>query len=153
MFISKYLSFIAFNICVYFEMNICNSIELGTATKKQFEYVFSPYFLVHSQIFFVTCIQSSKSTVFIISLSAIFHTIDDILILQKGFNFHFSMPVSLVQWRGKTGVFYDKFQVFFNSSVSCSIVAPSYASICGKVCFTKLQNFILISFFGGILLS
>ena len=63
------------------------------------------------------------------------------------------MPVSLVQWRGKTGVFYDKFQVFFNSPISCSIVAPSYASICGKVCFTKLQNFILISFLGGILLS
>ena len=46
--------------------------------------------LVHTSLFivryfFIVCIRSSKSAVFKISLSAIFHTIDDFLILQEGF--------------------------------------------------------------------
>ena len=45
-------------------------------------------------------------------------------------NFLFSMSVSLVQWHGETGIFYGRFQVFFNSSACCSVVAPSHASDC-----------------------
>ena len=63
------------------------------------------------------------------------------------------MPVSLVQWNGEIGVFYGKFEVFFNSSNCCSVAAPSYASICHYFCFTKLLTLILITFFSGILLS
>ena len=59
------------------------------------------------------------------------------------------MPVSLVQWLGKIGVFYGNFQVFFNSSVCCSVVAPSYPFICHNFCFTKLLTLVLISFFTG----
>ena len=114
--------------------------------------------LVHISLFivryfFVVCIRSSKSVVFKISLSAIFHRIDDFLIFPEGSNFRFSMPVSLVQWRGEIGIFYGKSQVFFNSSTCCSVVGPSYASICHNFCFTKLLTLILISFFSGILLS
>ena len=63
------------------------------------------------------------------------------------------MPVSLVEWCGEKGVFYDKFQVFFNSSTCCSVVVPPYESICHNFCFTKLLTLISISFFSGILLS
>ena len=63
------------------------------------------------------------------------------------------MPVSLVQWRGEIGVFYNKFKVFFNSSTCCSVAAPSYAFICHNVCLTKLLTLILITLFSGILLS
>ena len=63
------------------------------------------------------------------------------------------MPVTLIQWRGVIGVFYGKFQVFFNSSSCCSVAALSYASICHNFCFTKLLTLISISFFSGILLS
>ena len=63
------------------------------------------------------------------------------------------MPVSLAQWRGEVGIFYGKSQVFFNSSTCCSVVAPSCASICHNLCFTKLLTLFLISFFSGILLS
>ena len=66
---------------------------------------------------------------------------------------HFSMPVSLVQWRGEIGVYSGKFQVFFNSSTCCSVAALSYASISHNFCFTKLLALILITFFSGILLS
>ena len=46
--------------------------------------------LIHIFLFivrcsFVVCISSSKLAVFKISLSAIFHTIDDFLIFQEGF--------------------------------------------------------------------
>ena len=57
------------------------------------------------------------------------------------------MPVSLVQWRGKIGAFYVKFQVFFNSSTCYSVAAPSYASISHNFCFTKLLTLIMITFF------
>ena len=63
------------------------------------------------------------------------------------------MPVSMVQWLEEIGVFYGKFQVFFNSSTCCSVAAPSCAFICDNLCFTKLLVPILISFFSGILLS
>ena len=64
------------------------------------------------------------------------------------------MSISLVQWRREIGVFYGKFQVFFIGSTYCSVVAPSYASICHNFCFTKLHALILFSFFAsGILLS
>ena len=63
------------------------------------------------------------------------------------------MPVNFVQWRGEIGVFYGKFQVFFNSSTCCSVAVPSYASIRHNFCFTKLPSLILIPFFSGILLS
>ena len=66
---------------------------------------------------------------------------------------HFSMPVSLVQWRGEIVVYSGKFQVFFNSSTCCSVAALSYASISHNFCFTKLLALILITFFSGILLS
>ena len=114
---------------------------------------FNPYFPVHCSIFFVVCIQSSKSVIFKIYLSAIFHTIDDCLIFQEGFQLHFSMPVSLVQLHGEIGVCYGKFQVFFNSSTCCSVAAPPYPSISHNFCFTKLLPLILIKFFSGILLS
>ena len=48
---------------------------------------------------------------------------------------------------------YGKFQVFYDSSTCCSVVAPSYASICHNFCFAKLLTLILISFFSRILLS
>ena len=67
-------------------------------------------------------------------------------------NYRFSMPVSLVQWYGEIGVFYGKFQVFFNSSTCFSEIGPSYASIYHN-CFTKFLTLILISFSPGILLS
>ena len=85
--------------------------------------------LVHIFLFIV-CIQSSVSVVFKITLSAIFLTIDDFLIFQDGFQLPFSMLVSLVQWHGETGVFYGRFQIFFNSSACCSVVALSHASDC-----------------------
>ena len=108
--------------------------------------------LVHISLFivryfFVVCIRFSKSAVFRISLSTIFHTIDDFLIFKRVSSFHFSMPVSLVQWRGEIGVFYDEFQVFFNSSTCCSVAALSYAFICHNFRFTKLLPLISITFF------
>ena len=42
-------------------------------------------FLIIVEYFFVVCIRSSKSAVCKISLSAVFRTIDDFLIFQKGF--------------------------------------------------------------------
>ena len=42
-------------------------------------------FLSNVSCFFIICIQSAKSAAFKISLSAIFHTIDDFLIFQEGF--------------------------------------------------------------------
>lgn len=45
------------------------------------------------------------------------------------------------------------FKSFFNSSIRCSIVGQSYASICHRFCFTKLLSLILVSLFSGILLS
>ena len=53
----------------------------------------------------------------------------------------------MVQWRGEIGVFYSKFQVFFNSSTCCSVAAPSYASISNNFCFTRLPTLIFITFF------
>ena len=103
------------------------SIELGTVKRESVH-----IFLFIVRYFFVVCIGSSKSVVFIISLSAIFSTIDDILIFQEGF--------------------YGKFQNFFNSSI-CAVVAPSYTSICHNFCFTKLLTLSLISFFSEVLLS
>ena len=44
------------------------------------------------------------------------------------------------------GAFYAKFQVFFNSSICCSVIALLYASICHNFCFTKLLALIFISF-------
>ena len=46
-------------------------------------------FLFIVRYFFVACIRSSKSAVFKISLSAIFHTIDDFRIFQEGFQLPF----------------------------------------------------------------
>ena len=46
-------------------------------------------FLFIVRYFFVVCIRSSKSAVFKISLSAIFHTIDYFLIFQEGFQLPF----------------------------------------------------------------
>ena len=65
-------------------------------------------------IFLVVCIRSSKSVIFKISLSAIFHTADNFLISQEGFQLPFSILVSLVQQHGEIGAFYGKFKVFFN---------------------------------------
>ena len=62
-------------------------------------------------------------------------------------NFRFLMPVSLVQWRGEIGVFYDKFQVFLNSSTCFSVAAPPYVFICHNFRFTKLLTLISITFF------
>ena len=62
-------------------------------------------------------------------------------------NFRFLMPVSLVQWRGEIGVFYDKFQVFLNSSTCFCVAAPPYAFICHNFRFTKLLTLISITFF------
>ena len=63
------------------------------------------------------------------------------------------MLVSLVQWHGEIGIFYGKFQAFFNNSTCCSVAVSSYTFICHNFCFTKLLTLILISFFSGILLS
>ena len=41
----------------------------------------------------------------------------------------------------------------FNSSICFSIVAPSYAFICRKFCFTKWLSLVLTSFFAGIFFS
>ena len=68
-------------------------------------------------------------------------------------NFRFLMPVSLVQWRGEIGVFYGKFQVFFNISACCLVAATSDASISHNFCFTKLLALILNTFFSRISLS
>ena len=46
-------------------------------------------FLSNVSCFFIICSQSAKSAVFKISLSAIFHTIDDFLIFQEGFQLPF----------------------------------------------------------------
>ena len=60
-------------------------VEFETIRKERFECILVNIFLFIVRYFFVVCIRSSKSAVFqvfIISLSAIFYTIDDILIFQ-----------------------------------------------------------------------
>ena len=101
--------------------------------------MFQSMFSFHCYIFFVVCIRSSKSAVFIISLSPIFHPIDDILIFQEDFQIPFfdAGQFSSVTWR--IGVFQGKFQIFLNSSICCSVVAPLYGSTCHNFCFTELQ--------------
>ena len=99
------------------------SVEFETVRKEWFEYVLVHIFLFIVAYYFVICIRSSKSAVFIISLSVIFHTIDDILMFQEDFqlpflNFHFYFF-----WRGEAGVF--KFQVIFNISICCLLAPPS----------------------------
>ena len=64
-------------------------VELGTVRKEWFEYVLVHIFLFIVRYFFVVCNESSESAVFIIYLSAIFYTIDDVLIFQEGFQFPF----------------------------------------------------------------
>ena len=64
-------------------------VELGTVRKEWFEYVLVHIFLFIVRYFFVVCNGSSESAVFIIYLSAIFYTIDDVLIFQEGFQFPF----------------------------------------------------------------
>ena len=90
------------------------SVGLGTVRKEWFEYVLIhislfivSLFTVHR--FFVVCIRSSKSAVFIISLSVMFYTIDDILLLQEGIQLPFFDAgwFGSVAWR--IGVFYGKF--------------------------------------------
>ena len=46
-------------------------------------------FLLIVRYFFVVCIRSAKSAVFKVSLSAIFHTVDDFLIFQESFQLPF----------------------------------------------------------------
>ena len=46
-------------------------------------------FLFIVRYFFVVCIRSAKSAVFKISLSAIFHMVDDFLIFQEDFQLPF----------------------------------------------------------------
>ena len=65
------------------------SVELGTVKKKLFKYVLVHIFRFIVRYFFVVTIRSSKSAVFIISLSAIFHTIDDVLTFQEDFQLPF----------------------------------------------------------------
>ena len=64
-------------------------VELGTVRKEWFEYVLVHIFLFIVRYFFVVCNGSSESAVFIIYSSAIFYTIDDVLIFQEGFQFPF----------------------------------------------------------------
>ena len=68
------------------------SVELGTVRKEWFEYVLVLIFPFIVRYFFVVCIGSSKSVVSIISLSATFYMIDDILIFPEGFKFPFFDP-------------------------------------------------------------
>ena len=65
------------------------SVDLGIVRKEWFENVLVHIFLFIVRYFFVVCIRSSKSIVFIISLSTIFYTIDGILIFQEGFQLPF----------------------------------------------------------------
>ena len=64
-------------------------VELGTVRKEWFEYVLVHIFLFIVRYFFVVFNGSSESAVFIIYLSAIFYTIDDVLIFPEGFQFPF----------------------------------------------------------------
>ena len=50
------------------------------------------------------------------------HILYDLLYCNILRGFPNLMPVSLVRWRGKTGVFYGKYQAFFNSSVVGSVL-------------------------------
>ena len=58
-------------------------------TRIIFTIVLVHIFLFIARYFLVICIRSSKSAVFKISLLAIFHTIDDFLIFQEGFQLSF----------------------------------------------------------------
>ena len=69
----------------FMECRNTKSVELENVRKKWFEYVF--LFIV--RYFSVVCIGSSQSALFIMSLSTIFYTIDDILKFQEGFQFPF----------------------------------------------------------------
>ena len=69
----------------FMECGNAGSVVLGTVRKEWFKYVLVHIFRFIVRYFSVVSIRSSKSAVLIISLSAIFHTIDDILIFQEGF--------------------------------------------------------------------
>ena len=88
--------------------------------------LFQSMFSFHCYIFFVVCIRSSKSAVFIISLSPIFHPIDDILIFQEDFQIPFfdAGQFSSVTWRNR-GIprqisnLFKQFNLLFSS---CTVI-------------------------------
>ena len=105
----------------------------------------------HLRDIFVFCVPFYKPAFAIIYLAAIRFSIIDVSGYQEGFHFLLSMPVSLAQWRGEIGAFYNNTLTFSEIFTFHLLLSLPYGSIFCRLDLIKLLFLIISLILNGIM--